>query len=293
MSKKKSISVISLILSVVSLVSCIEAKYDDIDNQLRYEKQKGEGYYQITEILNTLPETATIKGYIDDVPVNGFSKKINEDRVVYGGVKHLTFEKSEEFNGTVPFYSLIDVTLGEKTEYNINLSASNLRTIDVGSADLTISFYSERKVNFNLDGGSLKTYTGFGIAKIKAGSIIESFDTSKKSVEEGGIVNKTAVFEEGYDFSDEIYCRNKYSWDNGKIFSNAVEIYYLPIAQTIYLPKSITYICDRFFGNTLVEDNLTIHYAGTEDEWNKIKISDENNGNLKSATIVYNSIYTE
>ena len=63
---------------------------------------------------------------------------------------------------------------------------------------------------------------------------------------------------------------------------------YFPIAENVYLPSSVSYISESFFGSEYKTYNL--YYQGSESQWSGISIGSKNNNNIKDRLFDVNEI---
>lgn len=96
----------------------------------------------------------------------------------------------------------------------------------------------------------------------------------------------TYRFEEGFDF------------DGSTLFTMELQNYvlvqqrnYLPLADEIYLPTSVTYIPDNFFGDK--GDGCKVYYAGSAEDWEKLSIGENGNENYNNGKITMIYDYAE
>lgn len=297
MKRKKILSTVCLLTSLFVLNSCTEMKYDDVENGIRYTKDKSEDYFVMSEYIDDLPENLTIQGTIENYPVNGYAVNFKYNEKSTSGVKHLSFEPSKRFHAKFIFANLLDMTFPDNGSFMIESECENLKTVNLYGANLNCSLSSSRSIQLNMEGGHLYSSNPLGIMKIKKNSTIESqLVEDKDNFESNHLENKIAVFEDGYDFTDEYYCRNTYHYQKRQFFTGNIQEekkYYLPFADVIYLPKSVTNICDRFFGVDTYGKTIEVHYEGSEEDWKKVKISSDNNDNYASVKMIYNSVYSE
>lgn len=295
--KKHKIMKACLFLSVFALCSCTEMKYDDLENGIRYTKDKGEDSFVIAKYLDDLPENLLIRGTINNCPVSGFDPgSFDSNNHDTTKVKHMTFEASKKFEATFNFKNLIDITMPDSGNFNITVKSENLKELKLNGASVTCSLQSSRTIDAAIEGGYLSNLTPFGVMKIKKNSVVETVNSSNSSYKNNyDFSNEIAVFEDGYNFSDETYCRNTFEYKKYDFFGNLKEeeYRYLPFANIIYIPKSVTYISDRFFGNETPKKEIELHYEGTEEEWKNVRISNDNNDNYSKVKMYYNSTYSE
>lgn len=308
MLKRKYLSYLGLFTMLFPLASCeVEAKkFEDTDNNLYYSQVKGKDYYSIKKYIDDLPSDVVIRGEVDDVPVSGFyldGEEYDWEKIKNGksddAVKHVTFEPSNRFNSAIPFPNALDMTFPDTGNFTVSSSSKNLKKVNTKGANLTLSLSSDRSVDLNVEGGLVNCSSSLGTIKLKKNSSVVTFSTSSENTYPlPCAINNIAVFEEGYDFTDDAYCSHKHQYYLKKVFQAAEQKdYCLPFASTIYLPKTITNISDLFFGDVSYnDDKIVVHYEGTEEEWKKINISNINNDNYfknDKVTVIYNSVYQE
>ncbi len=297
MRQNKILSTVCLLTSLLVMNSCTEMKYDDVKNGIRYIKDNDDDYFVMSEYIDDLPENLTFQGTIENYSVNGYSSNFKSNEKSTDGVKHLSFESSKKFEASFVFSNLLDMTFPDNGNFTITSKCENLKKVNLYGATLECRLTSSRSIELNMEGGHLYSGTPFGVMKIKKNSIVESVVLDEEDYfENNHIENKIAVFEDGYDFSDEFYCRNTYHYQKRQFFTGSIieeRKYYLPFADIIYLPKTITNICDRFFGVENYGKTIEVHYEGSEEDWKKVKISSDNNDNYSTVKMFYNSVYSE
>ncbi len=307
MPKRKYLSYLGLFAMLFPLASCeVEAKkFEDTDNGLYYSQVKGKDYFSIKKYIDDLPSDVVLRGAVDDVPVSGFYQILENEyewtEIKNGksdeAVKHVTFEPSKRFNSTIPFPNVLDMTFPDSGNFTVSSSSTNLKTVNTNGANLTLSLNSDRSVDLNVDGGLVNCSSSLGTIKLKKNSsVVTSSTSSEDTYPRPCAINNIAVFEEGYDFTNDAYCSHKHQYYYKKVFQTAEQKdYCLPFASTVYLPKSVTNICELFFGDdSYNDDKIVVHYEGSEEEWNKINISNINNDNYfknDKVTLIYNSVY--
>lgn len=219
---------------------------------------------------------------------------------------------------------LTDVTLGSNSTYTIGKKAFakclKLTTFDCGDgSSITVkkNAFAECPSLEKFDVGSSKVVANeasgdfmpiFGW-KTNATLYVDGGSISYLSDQVGGLVvgNKSrveisaaeayngnpiklnvaqAVFQDGFNFTDstllnENVVLSKFKWEH--------RIH--PFGDTIYLPASITYIPDNFFGNDGA--SCKVFFAGTEAQWNALSIGSEGNSNYTDGKVdvVFNTGY--
>ena len=197
MERKKILSTVCLLTSLFVLNSCTEMKYDDVENGIRYTKDKSEDYFVMSEYIDDLPENLTIQGTIENYPVNGYAEKFKSNEKSTSGVKHLSFEPSKKFEAKFDFSNLLDMTFPDNGTFIIESECENLKTVNLYGATLNCNLSSSRSIELNMEGGHLYSSNPLGIMKIKKNSIVESqLFEDKDNFESNHLENKIAVFED-------------------------------------------------------------------------------------------------
>ena len=261
--------------------------------------------YEVVDIVDGKTDII-IEGRIGNLIVD----EIGEDQFKGNtSITSLTFQNGDMTIKKGAFencYNIESITFGPYT-YNIGQSAfagiTGLDFINVGKATLVSNYDSQSQYAYQKE-GNMFGYSTTAVLSIDGGKIsymVDMVDTyiisngsevliSSYGKENGANVyidNTIVVFTEGVNFTDtKMYVRV-----NDALLGNNFKYY--PVGYTIYLPESVTSIPDYFFGDLMHLDKLTIHYAGTEEMWKEISISDTGNSNLSKAKIIYNSTYVD
>lgn len=181
---------------------------------------------------------------------------------------------------------LKNIDCGEGSVYTIKKKAFNecpsLETFNVRSSKITVNeapneymqiFGGKTNATMYVNGGSV-AYLADQIGGLVVGpkSIIEI--AAYEAYNGNPIVLNVAkvVFEEGFDFQDSTLRIS----NAGLQWFTEVTTYH-PFGDTIYLPTSITYIPDNFFGDD--GKNCIVYFAGTSEQWNAIVAKMGSNGN--------------
>lgn len=306
-----------LIMSVFTLCygyMSIKSYYVDSDNGVTYAEKKTE--YVVWDIAEG-HDNVVIKTSLDGINVGkvyGQAAKSNSTMVT------LQFEEGDlviEKGAFAGCSRLTSVTFGNNSSYEINKSAfANCRklvsvdcgegsTYDIGKntfndclmlkdfyvrsskidtdnpnlpSSLGAIFGDNSKVVIHVDGGSIRfadTVGGFVIGNKSTVEMLRSY------LHDGPMDAGMVVFEDGFDF-DQSELTNylwEAQWRGGNVY------YYYCFGSTIYLPASITYIPDNFFGDMAC--SCKVYFAGTEEQWDSIiaNMGSSGNGNYTNGKI--------
>lgn len=181
------------------------------------------------------------------------------------------------------------VNFGSDSEYSISTGAFancvSLETIDVGDAKIDslgdrLDGVAFNKATLTIDGGYVFTEARVDTVIVKDNKSSFCSDGYNSSVNPN-----TVVFANGFDFGDATYI----SYYNTGFFQN--NRHYVSLAETIYLPSSITKIPDYLFGDE--GNKCTVHFAGTQEQWESLTIGTNGNSHYTNGkvNVVYNSSY--
>ena len=170
-------------------------------------------------------------------------------------------------------------------EFHVNDSKLVLNTTLDIDCDKTL-FGGETNAVFYVNGGDT-SYIADNLGGVVVGK------NSKAAVahytnNDGSIDHVTVGsyrFEEGFDFAGSTFFTVAM---HNYVFKQ--EIIYQALADEIYLPSSVTYIPDNFFGNE--GDGCTVYYAGTQEQWEALEVGQNGNDNFlkkDKVSVFYNS----
>lgn len=163
---------------------------------------------------------------------------------------------------------------------NFYVRSSNVEIYDPSDGwELDYIVFGNNKVVIHVDGGSYSE-----LHENVGGLVIGN----KSSLEMNDVRVGKVVFQDGFDF-DQSKLNNK-QWE-GNAFSG--EFHPCCFGDVIYLPASITYIPDNFFGE--VGNGCVVHFAGTQEQWDSLAIGKNGNSNYTSGkvTVECNSPYAD
>ncbi len=173
-------------------------------------------------------------------------------------------------------------------EWNAFENCTRLTEFHVNNSRLVIN----EELNFNCD----KTIFG---GATNATIYVSGGDTSYIADSVGGIVigmNSNIGFALYVDDINVGICRFEEGFDfaRSNLFTAKVQTHffyhstdYQAFANEIFLPASVTFIPDNFFGD--YGDGCKVYYAGTEEQWKALKIGENGNSNYSNnkVTVVY------
>lgn len=191
---------------------------------------------------------------------------------------------SVAFTGTGS-YSIRDYSFAECR----NISDFAVGKATVSSLDDGTEFYSmfgeDGTNSMSIDGGSVNIYADLDLLRVKSSSSILFSNRDSIATPLPASSIKRAVFVDGFDFGEKTVSSIK-RWND---WFTTLSVY-VPIADSIYLPTSITSIPEAFVGD---EQTCSIYYAGTEEQWNALSKSAVSNDNLTNGNVTmhYNVSY--
>ena len=200
-------------------------------------------------------------------------------------LKTLTFEEGDLYIGAKAFkdcgrLGIIKFADNSTYEFDEHVfeGCIRLEEINVGSAEIyNLNVPDSSKATVTINGGHFSTSTLLNTV------FINNNQSSFRSKENNP---KTVVFADGFEFGNGTY----YSYYTTGIFTTTEHC--VSVGKTIYLPASITKIPDYFFGNE--GDKCTVHFAGTQEQWNNLNIGANGNSNYTNGNVKfeYNSSYS-
>ena len=169
-------------------------KYDDVENGIRYTKDKSEDYFVMSEYIDDLPENLTIQGTIENYPVNGYAEKFKSNEKSTSGVKYLSFEPSKKFEAkfdqkgyeeidkqVVRKYKFVTNNIG--TGYNVVIEEENYNSIEAIDYILsnlkkfyTAMFYNDQVQTFTCQGTYGRLYDPYLIEFMIRNNIMDGSD---------------------------------------------------------------------------------------------------------------------
>lgn len=190
------------------------------------------------------------------------------------------------------------ITLGSNCDYTIRKNAfsgcTNLQDFNIGSANVTVDhsydicekiFDNSPNVTISVNGGSFS----YSLDDIKAiviengGKIYMGEGASHKISTVQTLIIK-GDDEGNFEFIDNDIMRYRLNFWGQKESCYA-------IANTIYLPANINKIPEGIFGD--YGDGCTVHFAGSQAEWNNLTIGKNGNSNYTNGMVEvkFNSVY--
>ncbi len=232
--------------------------YDEVSGVVYAELDAG---YVVWEIKPE-QENVTILSEYNGLAVTGL-----RDHAAMGNTKMKSLIFSPGGKYTIEPYSLencaalIDIHFGESSKFeiseNVFLNCTRLATFDCGTEN-----------TIKILGAAL------GDVDVVVGT--------NSAVEIYGRVG-SYHFRERFDFAGSaLFTASRGSDD---------ELTYLALADEIYLPSSVTYIPDNFFGDEGTA--CKVYYAGTEEQWHTLKIGEHGNSNYANDKVALVYEYSE
>lgn len=265
----------------------IQKYYVDEDGGVVYTLKK-DGYVAYNTIDNR--KEITILGTVDGSDVVGCHKN-NFRKNEY--IRKISFESGDFIIEDSVLKDCTKLTYISFDEYQYTiydhafLNCDDIREVNVGHANIKFPeegysvFGSSNKLTIRIDGGTLEN-PSFPVNKyiVSSDSIIEI-----KTAIVNRITNQTIVFEEGVTFKGSTFINEH----NAGFFTSNLKLY--PIATTFYIPQSAEKLLPEMFGDT-IESKITINYAGTQEEWNRL-VQSCNNSIVESGyiTVNFNTVY--
>lgn len=197
-------------------------------------------------------------------------------------------------------HQLKDFTCGNTNELTVKKNAFKecpaLTTFNVGSSTViantehdwfTPIFGGGTKAVVHVDGGKI-SYLADSVGGLVIGnkSVVEISATENYNNKSLVFNAGTVVFVDGFDFNGSTFVLASVGT---RMFKEV--IFYHPFGDDIYLPASITYIPDNFFGDD--GSACRVHFAGTQEQWNSLTIGSSGNSNYTDGkvNVEYNSSY--